>query len=239
MKSKFSGYVIDSVDYKDNDSIVTVLSPEGLISLKARGTKKITSKMNSVLFNYAYSEFEVNKSEKSGYLTLLDGTLLNYPSFVINSLEYMTIMGIISEGISKCSSKDCLFVNFKECLSMMENNVDSKMIIIAFLNFLLDSEGVMYEGNRCVCCLSKQVNNFDFDRGGFVCKNCGGVSENITFLKNMRILTKVNFENASKAQIDEKDKMTYIFKSFESLENKCGIVFKGKEFLFRILKMGE
>ena len=52
--------------------------------------------------NYAYSEFEVNKSEKSGYLTLLDGTLLNYPSYVINSLDYMTIMGIISEGVNKC-----------------------------------------------------------------------------------------------------------------------------------------
>ena len=85
MKNKFCGYVIDSVDYKDNDSIVTVLSPDGIVSLKARGTKKIASKMNSVLFNYAYSEFEVNKSEKNGYLTLLDGNLLNYPSYVINS----------------------------------------------------------------------------------------------------------------------------------------------------------
>ena len=77
MKNKFCGYVIDSIDYKDNDSIVTVLCEDGLISLKARGAKKITSKMNSVLFNYAFSEFEVNKSEKSGYLTLLDGNLLS------------------------------------------------------------------------------------------------------------------------------------------------------------------
>ena len=49
MKEKFRGYVIDSIDYKDNDSIVTILSEDGLISLKARGSKKITSKMNSVL----------------------------------------------------------------------------------------------------------------------------------------------------------------------------------------------
>ena len=48
MKNKFCGYVIDSVDYKDNDSIVTILSQEGLVTLKARGTKKITSKMNSL-----------------------------------------------------------------------------------------------------------------------------------------------------------------------------------------------
>ena len=123
MKNKFCGYVIDSVDYKDNDSIVTVLSQDGLVSLKARGVKKINSKMNSVLFNYAYSEFEVNKSEKSGYLTLLDGTLLDYPSYVINDLEYMTVMGIISEGINKCSNKNYLFTSFKDSLKLMEEKL--------------------------------------------------------------------------------------------------------------------
>ena len=46
MKDKFCGYVIDSVDYKDSDSIVTVLSQNGLISLKARGNKKINSKFS-------------------------------------------------------------------------------------------------------------------------------------------------------------------------------------------------
>ena len=45
MKQKFCGYVIDSVDYKDNDSIVTVLCKDGLVSLKARGVKKINSKI--------------------------------------------------------------------------------------------------------------------------------------------------------------------------------------------------
>lgn len=239
MKNKFCGYVIDSVDYKDNDSIVTVLSKEGIISFKARGSKKITSKMNSVLFNYAYSEFEVNKSEKSGYLTLLDGKLLDYPSYVINSLEYMTLMGIISEGINKCSNKSSLFVNFKECLSLMENNLDSKLILIAFLNFMLESEGVKYQGDCCLKCQSKQVNSFDFDKGGFLCKNCGGVSQDVDYLKTMRILTKINFENAKKVILKENDIILYIIHAFDSLENKCGIEFKGKEFLFKIMKMGE
>ena len=239
MKNKFCGYVIDSIDYKDNDSIVTVLCEDGLISLKARGTKKINSKMNSVLFNYAYSEFEVNKSEKSGYLTLLDGTLLNYPSYVVNSLEYMTLMGIISEGINKSSNKHYLFENFKDCLKLMEENVDSRLILIAFLNFMLENEGVKFESDKCVCCGSKQVNDFDFEKGGFLCKSCGGNSKDVTFLKNMRVLTKINFSNIKKASISADNKLLYISHAFESLENKCGILFKGKEFLFRVLKMEE
>ena len=37
--------------------------------------------------NYAYSEFEVNRSEKSGYLTLNEGKLINYPSFINGNLK--------------------------------------------------------------------------------------------------------------------------------------------------------
>lgn len=239
MKNKFCGYVIDSVDYKDNDSIVTILSQDGLVTLKARGTKKINSRMNSILFNYAYSEFEVNKSEKSGYLTLLDGTLLDYPSYVINNLEYMTLMGIISEGVNKCSNKECLFTNFKDCLKLMEMNIDAKLILIAFLNFLMESEGIMYESDCCVHCLNKQVVSFDFDKGGFLCKDCSSVVQNIDYLKNMRILTKINFENVIKVKFALKEIFLYIDKAFESLEMKCGIEFKGKDFLFKIFKMGE
>ena len=239
MKNKLCGYVIDSVDYKDNDSIVTILSSDGLVSLKARGSKKITSKMNSVLFNYAYSEFEVNKSEKSGYLTLLDGTLLDYPSYVIESLEYMSVMGIISDGINKCTNKNGLFLCFKDCLKMMEEKVDSKIIMIAFLNFLLLNDGIMFESDKCVVCSSKRVNSFDFERGGFVCKKCGGITNDVNFLKNMRILSKINFTNYFKVTVDDEDRLLYLRNSFLSLENKCGIVFKGKEFLFRVFKMEE
>jgi DNA repair protein RecO len=217
-----------------------VLSQDGLISFKARGVKKNNSKMNSILFNYAYSEFEVNKSEKSGYLTLLDGNLLDYPSYVISNLEYLTLMGIVSEGISKCSNKNCLFINFKDCLKLMENKADTKNILIAFLNFLLESEGIKYESDGCVNCSSKQVTSFDFDKGGFLCKKCSDTLQDIDYLKKIRIITKINFENASKANLDsEKEKNLYIVKSFESLENKCGIEFKGKDFLFKILKLGE
>ena len=239
MKDKFCGYVIDSVDYKDSDSIVTVLSQNGLISLKARGNKKINSKLNSVLFNYAYSEFEINKSEKSGYLTLLDGTLLDYPSYVINSLEYMTIMGIVSEGVSKCEYTPLHFKTFQECLKLMEEGIDSKLILIAFLNFLLDIEGIGYISDGCVDCASRSVIDFSFSRGGFLCKQCANEVKSVDYLRTIRILTKINFENIKKVSIKENDCLMYINQAFISLEEKCGIVFKSKDFLFKIYRMGE
>ena len=97
----------------------------------------------------------------------------------------------------------------------------------------------MYESDKCLVCLSKHVNSFDFDRGGFICKDCGGVAQDVNFLKDMRILSKVTFENANKVDVILEDKIIYLKHAFTSLENKCGIVFKGKDFLFRVFKMEE
>ena len=109
--------------------------------------------------------------------------------------------------------------------------------MIAFLNFLLANEGIMYESDKCLVCLSKHVNSFDFDRGGFICKDCGGVAQDVNFLKDMRILSKVTFENANKVDVILEDKIIYLKHAFTSLENKCGIVFKGKDFLFRVFNI--
>ena len=61
----------------------------------------------------------------------------------------------------------------------------------------------------------------------------------MNFLKDMRILSKVTFENANKVDVILEDKIIYLKHAFTSLENKCGIVFKGKDFLFRVFKMEE
>ena len=40
MKESYTGYVLNSIDYKDNDSLVSVLCQDGLVCLRARGVKK-------------------------------------------------------------------------------------------------------------------------------------------------------------------------------------------------------
>jgi hypothetical protein len=73
--------------------------------------------------------------------------------------------------------------------------------------------------------------------GGFLCNKCSNEVNDVEFLKTMRILTKINLKNATKIVSTNKNYDLYIEKSFAALENKCGIYFKGKEFLLRILKI--
>ena len=109
MKEKYVGYVINSIDYKDSDSMLSVLCKDGVISLRARGVKKINSKNASSVMNYAYSEFEVSKSVKNGYLTLTEGKLINYPSFVSDNLDCISVINFVSEGIELIDDKSDSF----------------------------------------------------------------------------------------------------------------------------------
>jgi len=228
MKERYTGYVLNSIDYKDNDSLVSVLCEDGLVCLRARGVKKINSKNASSVMNYAYSEFEVNRSSKSGYLTLSEGKLINYPSFISDNLEYISVVNFISEGIELIENKKENFICFVDCLDSMKNKYKSEYILIAFLNYFLEKQGCKLNSDECVCCSSKErIIKFSFESGGFMCKNCcNAISDDYDYLKNMRILTKVNYKNIDKVDIDLIYSYKYIKEVIGMIETKIGIYFK-------------
>lgn len=238
MKERYVGYVINSIDYKDNDSILSVLCEDGLISLRARGVKKINSKNASSVMNYAYSEFETSKSSKSGYLTLNSGKLIDYPSFISDNLEYISIINFVSEGIELVDDKKDSFLCFVSCLNSMKKKMDKELILIAFINYFMSKQGIPLNGEECVECGSKHaIVKFSFDDGGYLCKNChNGVIDNDNYLKNMRVLTKINYENIEKVNVEEIYKYRYIKECIDLIENKIGVYFKSKSFLLLVLK---
>ena len=151
MKEKYTGYVLNTIDYKDNDSLVNVLCRDGVVCLRARGVNKVNSKNASSVMNFAYSEFEVNRSSKSGYLTLSEGKLINYPSFIDSNLEYISIINFVSEGIELIEDKRDSFVCYVDCMDCMKSNYKSEYILVAFLNYFLEKNGIKLNSDECVC----------------------------------------------------------------------------------------
>lgn len=241
MKEKYVGYVLNSIDYKDNDSLLSVLCEDGLICLRARGVKKVNSRNASSVMNYAYSEFEVSRSNKSGYLTLSEGKLINYPSFISNNLEYISVINFVSEGIELVNDKKDSFECFVNTLDCMRSNKSSMLILISFLNYFLKKQGISLNADECVNCgVTSQIVKFSFENGGYLCKNCCSlVNDDIEYLKNMRILCKTNYNNLDKVDIEYIYLYKYVKETINLIENKSGIYFKSKAFLLRVLKREE
>ena len=238
MKEKYVGYVINSIDYKDNDSILSVLCKEGLISLRARGVKKINSKNASSVMSYAYSEFEVSRSDKSGYLTLNEGKLINYPSFISSNLEYISVINFVSEGIELIDNKEDSFECFVDCLDSMKQGMNSELVLIAFLNYFLEKHGCKLNVDECVNCGRKDgIIKFSFENGGYLCKHCfNSVNDDLNYLKNIRVLAKTNYTNINKVSVDTVCSYKYIKEVIKLVENKIGIYFKSKNFLLKVIK---
>ena len=123
----------------------------------------------------------------------------------------------------------------------MKNSNKSEYILIAFLNYFINKNGCKLNSDECVCCSSKEkIVRFSFESGGFLCKNCcNTLGDDVEYLKNMRILSKVNYENISKVNIDIIYAYKYIKEVINMIENKIGVYFKSKAFLLRVLKEGE
>ena len=241
MKERYTGYVLNSIDYKDNDSIVNVLCEDGLVCLRARGVKKINSKNASSVMNFAYSEFEVSKNCKSGYLTLSEGKLISYPTFISSNLEYISVINLVSEGIGLVDDRKDSFACYVDCLDAMKNNYRSEYVLIAFLNYFLDKNGCKLNCDECVCCGDKEkIVKFSFESGGFLCKKCWNLEkDDISYLKSMRVLSKVNYQNLDKISIDLICAYKYIKEVINMIETKIGVCFKSKAFLLRVLKREE
>lgn len=241
MKERYTGYVLGSIDYKDSDSLVNVLCPDGLVCLRARGVKKINSKNASSVMNYAYSEFEVSRSNKSGYLTLNEGKLINYPSFISENLEYISVINFVSEGIEMVDDKKDGFVCFVDCIDAMKSKYNSLYVLVAFLNYFLQKQGCMLNSDECIECSSKEkIVKFSFEQGGFLCKNCWSLEcDDKEYLRSMRLLSKINYKNIEKVEVDDIYAYKYIKEVISMIESKIGVYFKSKSFLLRVLKKGD
>ena len=130
------------------------------------------------------------------------------------------------------------FEYFANCLESMKSNYRSELVLIAFLNYFLTKHGSSLNVDECVSCGNKNgIIKFSFETGGYLCKKCcNSLNDDIEYLRNVRILAKVNYENIVKVDVDSVYTYKYIKEVISLIESKLGIYFKSKMFLLRVLK---
>lgn len=184
-----SGIIIKRRDFQENDRLFYIYTKEhGKIEVVAKGTKKISSKLNAYLEPFYLVNLMIAKGKVLDKLAnanivrtyenlrndkeLIGFFLINYLSEIINNL----ILGQSPQNIKYDLLLELLDIldneiinereNKKECLLMLTN-----VFIIKLLNLL----GYRPEIKRCLSChkailLTKNI--FNFSRGGVICDDC-------------------------------------------------------------------
>lgn len=169
---RLKGIVIRRSDYRDNDLMVEILSPEGKKSFLARGAKKSGSKNAASLNLLSEGEFSLLLSP-NGHLSLQEGIPLSSVDGQ-DDLVRLAIYGLLAELsrflIGEAESEEC-FMWLSKCLEAMRGGYDPLSVALIYMAFLLKKNGYGLCVDHCVRCGAKrEISGLSYLDGGFLCK---------------------------------------------------------------------
>ena len=205
MNDKSEGIVLKQRDFKDNDYLLTIITPDhGSIRLIARGAKKNNSKNSYACSPLTLADFIFDLKEAS--LSLLKNvTVVNTYKNIRNDLEKIAIANLmvdIINDITKETDGDPLITQIiydllKGSLLYLNDHNHHNIVLGVFISNVLDVMGISPQVDGCCNCMSPKVVSISLSSGGFVCQNCGGDQPkyDIDHLRKFRLLNKAKPEN--------------------------------------------
>ncbi len=219
------GYVLKQIEYGENDSIVSVLTENGIVTFKAKGILKLTSKNRSSCLMYAESEFIINS--KNDYNILLKGNLINANQKIYSNIDLLTCIGLIGELILIFLGENVsktIYSCFDALIKSVNNNFDIFTITLICIANIIKEAGYELDLSSCYRCGNKNNIVFvDFENSGFVCYNClnnNEVVEDINYLKTIRYAFMVTEKDYFHYEFEKKYSIRLIKELVNYLKNK-------------------
>ena len=178
MEEKLKAVVIRAVDYKDNDKILTLFSPEnGLISAGIRGVKKAGAKLKFAAQPFCFCEYVFSK--KSERRTVVSADIIEsfYPvredilKFYSGAVALEFVNAFVQEGME---SEDIFVLLLEYLRALCYSVAQPRTLLVKFLFEALGFSGYELSVHGCKKC-RKTVKNrtfFDFNTGAAVCEDC-------------------------------------------------------------------
>lgn len=225
--------IINRSDYRENDTLLTVYTKDfGKLSLVARGTKKLNSKLSGHLEPLSLVDILIIKGKGFDYV----GSALGRQAFlgIKDDLNKLYFAGLALRNFNLLvrdnEPDERLFFLLQRFLEVLdaypENNFSresGELLYVFFALKLLAELGYRPEMHECLSCRSRArsgKNYFNLKNGGLVCEKCfkeefalyekQGIrpTEILTIsdncIKLMRFMTGNKLETAQKLRMDKK-----------------------------------
>lgn len=205
---KTKGIILKRTNLGEADRIVTIFTDKfGKIKVVAKGVRKTLSKMAGHLEPFCLTSFQIAQGRN---LDVITSAVVEKCFFGLRSnLEKTNVCFYMAEIVDKMVEES---VPHEEIFDLLDsafshaNELISPLLISYFeINFLSEM-GFKPELYECVSCQTKIVagsNNFDFDRGGLVCVECGsGRKISDQAIKVIRLFLKHDFSKIKKIQVN-------------------------------------
>ena len=236
------GFIISEKPYKESSKIISVITKEyGIISLIAKGAKRLKSNLRSATDIFTYANFEVNYKEDS-LCNLIAVTPINSLSNIKKDIEKISYVNFISElakQVIKQSNNKNIYNILIDSIIKINDGFDPMVITNILELKYLDFLGVSPVFDRCALCDSVNVVTLSSIKGGFVCKKHmdNDYLVNEKTIKIIRMLKYVDISKISKLDISYEVKKEINDFINDYYDSYTGLYLKSKDFLKNIVKL--
>ncbi len=211
MQIKVQGIMIKSVDYKDNDKILTIFSKQsGLLTAGIKGVKKAGAKLKFCAMPFCYAEYVLNTTSNrntvigasaiDNFFNLKNDIVKYYTAFSL--IEYINssfLEGVENQPLFDFTLKTLKLIEEgeKSNLSDINSGFDVRVYLVKFLLFAIEMAGYKLSLSKCLSCDSQIEGNvfLSVDMGGVTCGNCF-VENSLEFkMDTYKALMKIDLSN--------------------------------------------
>lgn len=192
METKVNAIVLKTVDYGENDKILTLLTAErGKLSAGIKGVKKAGAKLKFAAQPFCFAEYVlarkgekytvIQASENESFYELREDVEKYFCACAVTEAAYA-----LTYGGDKCTE---IFSETIRALTSMCGG-DEAFALVKYLVFLLSRSGYGIGLDGCSSCgapLSGNAVRFDMEAGSFTCYDCGiGAGASLTTYNVLR-----------------------------------------------------
>ncbi|MGX9358063.1 DNA repair protein RecO [Mycoplasma sp. 773] len=196
------GIVLEIINHGDNDAIIQALTQSGVCYFFAKGIQNVESKNRRNLLLLGLSNFELIRSKFIGNMPRLKrATLVSFFPLQETLQDIFNKVHYFLKRAGK-QNNNFLYARYRVFLENVEKKPNHSFIYI--LLAFLDMFGYRQNLSSCVECGDKEhIVDFEFYKGGFLCRNHSQKSKDINLLRGLYWI-EADFEYF-KSNIDEID----------------------------------
>lgn len=177
MEEKISGIVLSGISYGESDKIVSILTPEGVVSAKLKSVKKAGAKLKFASEPFCFAEFVFSNSKT--IRTVIGASLIDsfYP-VRMDIKKLYSASCILAYARKFCKENldcaDILIIAIDALKKMAYGDKSELLYLVEFLIKALSYSGYAIDTFGCHNCGAEVGERmyFDYNTGSFYCQNC-------------------------------------------------------------------
>ncbi|MFD0682658.1 MULTISPECIES: DNA repair protein RecO [unclassified Paenibacillus] len=247
MQYRVQGIVIRSMDYGENNKIITLFTREiGKVAVIVRGAKKVKSRYSSVAQLFTCGDYLFFKSGQLGTLNHAD--IIESNHHLREELYKTSYASYIAELTDRMlgdqEANVFLYEQLLAAYQGLDSDKDMQIIVHIYEMKIWMQSGYQPELDECVSCRSSSGEmRFSAGMGGILCERCRtkdpkALPLSAGTLKLIRLFARMDIRRLGQIDVkpETKESLKKLMRSY--FDTHIGLVLKSRNFLDQMDKYG-